>query len=222
MPVNNDYLLIPEPLRDIYRELEHELVWIRGRWQMYVGLFGTNEKRIDLLNETAPEFFAAIETDWFHHVILEICKLTDPPKSLGRDNLVIRLLIENTEDTYPSLAGKLKVIDEKEVDLACRALRVVRNKHIAHRDKAFALGSSPLPGVSLDDLDKALTAIGNYMDAFRVEFMGGGNMYFGHIYGSSDAKDLIYALKQAVEYTTLESEDPQFSIRLQNGAYGDA
>lgn len=52
-----DYSAIPARLRDVYGALENELVWIHGRWIMYRQLFGTNELRIELLNDVAPSFF---------------------------------------------------------------------------------------------------------------------------------------------------------------------
>jgi hypothetical protein len=103
------YSAIPEGIREIYASLENELVWLHGKWNMYRQLFGTNEHRIDLLNDSAPTFFGHLHWIWLDGIVIEICRLTEKPELGGHDNLVIGQLYERLDkEQFSNLADKLQ------------------------------------------------------------------------------------------------------------------
>src|SRR5271166_410378 len=81
-----------EALGKQYSALHNEVAILHLYWKEFLELFGTNQKRIDRLNQTAPGFFQMLQDELFQTNVLHIARLTDPPKSVGKDNLTLRNL----------------------------------------------------------------------------------------------------------------------------------
>jgi AbiU2 len=64
-----------------YSALHNEVAILHLYWKEFLKLFGTNQKRIDRLNQTAPGFFQMLQDELFQTNVLHIARLTDPPKS---------------------------------------------------------------------------------------------------------------------------------------------
>jgi len=204
-----DYSRIPESLREIFETIENELTWLHGRWIMYRQLFGADQQTLDLLNQSAPTFFGMLQFLWLDYVVLEICSLTDRPRSFGRDNLVLRQLYEQLDrEKYTELATRLEEKDQA-VEQSCGKLRTIRNRRIAHRDQRSALGAyqTPILGVSRKDVDDALVAMRDYVNCFRVEFMG-SEMAFDQFELPDDATTLLGHLQAAVQVRDTEPDGP--------------
>jgi AbiU2 len=214
-----DYTAIPAHLRDVYVALENELVWIHGRWIMYRQLFGTNELRIELLNDVAPSFFGELQSLWMDYILLEICRITEiKPK-----NLVLRQFCKLLgKNQYPSLAIELDGILEN-VRRTTEPLRAVRNRSVAHLNRSTVLGTrqSPLPGISRQNIEDALGAIREFMNAIELEFSG-TELGFEDLIMQDDANTLIFNLRRAVEYRALEKENHEYRSRVRSGRFHDA
>ena len=128
---------IPTNLRDIYERIKNELVEVHIRWKLYRQLFGTNEVRIQLLNETAPTLFGQLQLLWFDYVVMDICRITDPTETRGEENLVISQLrhrldtlqhailideLDTLHATVKESREKLRV-QSKQADCAYRSRR---------------------------------------------------------------------------------------------------
>ena len=70
-----------------YHALWTDLVWLTMKWDELKRLYCT-EERINLLNQTAPRFFAELQGTTFRDVLLQIARITDSPQSMGHDNLI--------------------------------------------------------------------------------------------------------------------------------------
>jgi AbiU2 len=81
-----------EALGDLCFLLWKELTWLHIKWEEFRTLYGTSEKEIALLNAVAPNFFGRLQEVLWQDLMLHISRLTDPPRSVGRDNLSIRRL----------------------------------------------------------------------------------------------------------------------------------
>jgi hypothetical protein len=214
---------VPDDLKDLFQAIEGEVVWLHGRWLIYRQLFGANERRVDLLNHSAPTFFALLQRLWFDYIVLEICRITDRAVISGHSNLVVgQLLARLDRSSHPTLAAKLDVLGA-EIARASDHLRFRRNKQIAHLDLATALEASqtPLPGISRQDVEFALQAIRDFMNAFRMEFLG-GEMGYESFAMQDDAERLIVNLKRAAEYREIEKLDPDYRVRWKSGPFRDA
>src|SRR4051794_4573013 len=65
-----------------------EVTWLYIKWAEFVEIFGDRE-RISLLNKAAPSFFVIIEQAFWQDILLNLTRLTDPPRSAGKENLTI-------------------------------------------------------------------------------------------------------------------------------------
>jgi hypothetical protein len=142
--------------------------------------------RIDLMNRTAPAFFATLKDILLFDVVLRICHLSDPSDTRvkggeSRENLSL----ENAYQTRRSLttsesANKAKLaLDEFKQHV--RPLKALRDRKIAHADKA-SLGEGF--GVRDTDVDRTIEAAIRTMDALdprstSVEYGYEGMIAFG-------------------------------------------
>src|SRR5687768_17578386 len=72
--------------------LRNELVWLHAKWQQYRILFGTSDKRIDLLNEMAPFVVRVIQDSLWEDVVMHLARLADRPGQGSRARFTIRRL----------------------------------------------------------------------------------------------------------------------------------
>src|SRR6266852_7302679 len=88
-----------ETLGKQYTMLFNEVTILHLYWKEYLELFGTNQKRIDRLNQAAPGFFRMLENELFQTNMLHIARLTDPQKTAGKENLSLRNLPDLVSNT---------------------------------------------------------------------------------------------------------------------------
>jgi hypothetical protein len=72
---------MPDETREVYELLDQEIAWLHVKWQFYCQLFGTDEKRIELLNAFAPIFFRVCQDALLDDVIISLNRLTDNPQT---------------------------------------------------------------------------------------------------------------------------------------------
>ena len=165
-----------EPLGGVYSCLWQELAWLYSKWNEFKTLFGTKRSRIDLLNNAAPHFFRVIQDSLWEDTILHIARLTDPPKSVGKDNLSVQLLPALVSDTTLSAELERLIDAAKEASEFCRDWR---NRRLAHRDLDLALGDAAvaLKAGSREKVGKALDALAKILDAVSTHYLDSSTMF---------------------------------------------
>ena len=73
-----------------YTVLFQEFATLNLYWNEFIELFGSSEKRVERLNRAAPGFFRMVQDQQFESNMLHLARLTDSPKSVGRENLTIQ------------------------------------------------------------------------------------------------------------------------------------
>ena len=131
--------------------------WAEGviRLKEFEQLFG-NTVRVALLNRVGGPLFADLQRILWDDLLLRITRLTDPPKTAGKDNLTIQRMPELLGSG--DLPGKV----QEQVDVAVHAAafaRSHRNQRISHRDLVYAIGDSELPSTSLSQIRRALDTV---------------------------------------------------------------
>src|SRR5438067_408004 len=103
-----------------YTALFPEFASLNLYWKEFLELFGTNDKRIARMNKSAPGFFQMLQEQQFETNMSHLARLTDSPKSVGKENLTIQNLSELVAD--PGLKTELEkfVEDIKEKTKFCR------------------------------------------------------------------------------------------------------
>ena len=167
-----------DDLGSLYHALWNELAWLYSKWEEYVELFGTKPSRIDLINSAAGHFFRIVQDSLWEDTLLHIARLTDPPKSAGKENLTIRRLPHLIEEQ--TLKGKVSELIDVAVEKAAFC-RDWRNRHIAHKDLGLTLsaGAEPLKPASRAKVKEALGSISDVLNALSTHYMDSTTMFEG-------------------------------------------
>lgn len=123
----------------------------------YWALYG-NPDDVDLLNRFAGHFFGVLQTILWDDLLLCVTRLTDPPRSVGRDNLSIALLPDYCE----GLELRKKVEDGVDrAQVAAEFARDWRNRRISHTDLNLLMKADkdPLTLASVEKVTDALNAV---------------------------------------------------------------
>lgn len=214
---------IPTPIAEVYEELKTEITWLHGRWIVYRQLFGESERRIEMLNECASAFFYIVQDVLLGEVQVSLCKLTDPASVGKLDNLSLEQLqkrLKTYEDksfsdqTQPLLAS---------LRIKCQPFRVWRNKRFAHLDLTTSMQSisSPLPGISLQMIEEALSLVRDYMNNIE-NYYNDKDIGYQHFIMSSDGDYLLALLRNGLRYEELLQKGVVSYDDTQCGKWNDA
>ena len=189
---------LPGDLADLHSQLGQDLTWLHLNWQEFKRLFAVSAKHVALLNATAPRFLARYEQAVWHDTLLHLCRLTDPPQSVGRDNLTIRRLIPLVTDS--TLAARVKL----EVEEAVRNTEFARdwrNRRLAHRNLAQALEPElyPLALASRAHVEAALASLCKVMNSVELHYKNSTTSYEHVIVYDSGADALLYYLSSGLD-----------------------
>ncbi|MGB9117101.1 hypothetical protein [Bradyrhizobium sp.] len=180
-----------------YSLLNNEVAILHLYWKEYVELFGTNQKRVDRLNQAAPGFFRMLQTELFQTNILHLARLTDPPKTGKKENLSLQNLPEIVTDAglKKTLTDLLAVVTEKT-----EFCRDWRNRRFAHHDLALATDASatPLETANKEKFNEALKALADVINAVEAHYFKNFTS-FDHIAGNAGAATLLYVLGDGVK-----------------------
>jgi hypothetical protein len=153
-----------DELGSVFNLLQNDVTWLHARWKQYRQLYARSPERVDFLNKVAGHFFGVLQNTLYEDVLLNLARLTDPPRSgPGQENLSLRKLPLLIAD--PALRSEVEALVKSALK-ASEGARTWRNKHIAHRDLALALASSSDPpgAPSRAEIAAALDAIRAVLD----------------------------------------------------------
>lgn len=183
-----------------FERLRVDMMEVCVRWGMWKKLYGSGAD-LKLLDAIAPSFFSTLFAILVNDVILSISRLTDPTATSGRQNLVLRTLIDQADPSKkPALESSIAV-----VLASCNNIRTHRNKRVGHRDFNVAMspGTQVLPGVTVAEVDLALKAAERFLNLFEA---GVETRYTDTIPPIGDVASLLAAARDAVRFRTLPME----------------
>lgn len=183
---------------ELYDILSNQVTWLHLKWKEHRTLFGTSHARIDFLNEAAPVFFASLQDTLWNDVLLHLCRLTDPEKSVGKRNLTIECLPSLIPDAAlrAKVEGLLKHVKEKT-----SFARKWRNRRLAHREFPAAITAdeeSLTPG-SRHDVEEALAAIRDVLNCIELHYLKSSSLYEHSIEALGGVDALLRCLEKGVE-----------------------
>jgi hypothetical protein len=77
----------------MFHTLLNDFHALRLVWSEYRELFGVSPSRIEIINEAGGLFARVVQDEVFDSVLMRLSRLSDPPRSNGKDNLTFRALI---------------------------------------------------------------------------------------------------------------------------------
>ena len=141
---------------ELLSAIEREFIQLRYRWAIFGQLFDSGQDNVDLLNKSGSNVFQLLQKLIIDDVMMSLCRLSDPPKSMGHENASLRNLISKLEQELPSTSREK--IDAKLTELTehLGKVTILRNKALSHTDMTHALNTEMLPRPTYDEIDGAI------------------------------------------------------------------
>ena len=185
-------------------ELKDDLVWTKHYVDEYKKLFLHSQKRIDLLNHTAPGFFRDVQIMFWDIMTVGVARLMDPHIQRSNRNLSLDILLKLAKENRWEFEFELKNLIEKAKKKAAPII-TRRMKVTAHRDLPTAMGDVVLDKVGIDEIEETLELAGKALNLIYFNLTEGTwswSLVTGH-----DSNELVHYLKLAVIYKDLNEKE---------------
>jgi hypothetical protein len=194
--------LPPRPVkrRDLAKFIAH-CIDLRACWWHYRTLFEASALRRDLLEAVAPKFFYDLNVMLIEHLILQICKLTDPEGTAKRRNLTTDFLANNAD--FSKTPGDLKRLRQltRQMRSFRRRLLPARNKAIGHLDLRAAHRRKPLGGAPVAEWQQFWLDLQEFVALLHKRYVDPEvAFYLNGVGGTSDADQLAQALRESAYF----------------------
>lgn len=155
---------------EVYKALHPQVLQLHVRWAQFRYLFTVSDKRMTVLSNLAPGFFAIIRDVLRDDAFISISRLTDRSSTRGKSNLSIVTLVELAEksDNIELSSTSRTLLDQLLAHV--ENIRQWRDKWLAHTDFDQSVLEQPLPNtkVKRGDIDEALRLIREIMHLFAT------------------------------------------------------
>lgn len=191
-------------LGGLHCDLWNELSWLHAKWKQYCALFGTSEKRVNVMNEVAPNCTFIIQSALWRDILLALCRMTDPAESEGRPNVSLLAMVPHIGDA--SFREEVAA-SATEARTKCRFARERRNRYFAHSDLFTARNTHPvpLPDANRRSVSEAMAAIVATMNMIQYKFENSRTMYELTI----DVQDAEMLYKSVEEFAEVQRRKRQ-------------
>ena len=182
-----------------YNVLWTQVVWLNAKWTEFVALYADSPERIDLLNEAAPYFFGQLQYTLWSDMLLHLARLTDSPRSAGKENFTIRGIQTVIRDG--TLAADVEQLVNEAVE-RCEFVKQWRNRWLAHMDLGLALEqpATPLPSANRKSFRAALDAVGRVVQRIHAAYFPDSQLALSTpILGPGGVDALVSCLKHGME-----------------------
>jgi len=184
---------IPEKAREIFMWLCQDVAMLNVKWNFYDTLFNKLENA-NLISELAIGSFNIIEESLRMDMTMLICRLGDPAKVSGRDNLSFLSL----QETIDNIDGLELLI--QEFLLASNPVRTYRNKQVGHNDLNTKIRphENPIPGINRSDIEKIILLTGQILNLVYRHYRKDSEIMFYTSF-PGDVESLLYWLTKGKE-----------------------
>jgi hypothetical protein len=170
---------IPPSIDDAFRRLQHELTRLYASWSTWRHLYAHSEKRTHLLNTCTPSVFYLVHLAPVYQIQMGLSRLTGRASTTHHKNLTV----ENLHSRVAACGDQnLTVLLEPllgELHHRCQAIRLHRNKRLAHLhlDTALELSREPLPRITRKTIDDARVAASAYLHIIEAHYCNSTTHY---------------------------------------------
>jgi len=190
---------MPPSIEDLFGPINDDVTWLHTIWDLYLQLYGTNPKYLDVMNMSAPQFFAILENVLFEELILIVGRLTDAPRTSGHENASIERLIEEIEaENYAALGASLrKRLQDFKTNYP--GFKTWRNWRVGHSDKLTVTKGSafPMPAMPKNHVQAAVDELAAIMNEVSLSLMDSVQAYKPFMVAHGDGNALMEMLERA-------------------------
>jgi len=195
--------------KDVFDKIKNEVIYCHYHWQTYRQLFGTNESRIKIMNDTTPSVFLILQDLFMDNITLAISKLIDHAETKGNKNLSLYLLLDLLENEIDVSSREKLIALIEQLKGIIKIFRDRRNKLIAHLDLKTAIGVKVEDKylISRKNVEDALAIISKFLNEIELYFFDGESMYdeiIGFI--GDDGTSLLINMAKAIAYDELVNQ----------------
>lgn len=213
-------VVTPHVSKDDVDEFCNVCVSLRSTFRHYQILFmeGADLRR-ELLQGIAPIFFPDLNAMLIEHLILQICKITDPDGGPARRNLTVEFLINNSDfpDTSKELL-RLKRLGES-MDAFREKILPARNKLIGHLDRNSVRGGKALGAADDDSWSQFWLDLQDFLHILHKKYIDPHSVFYLNGVGQlSDADSLVKALKESTYFHAI-LEDKKLTQKCADVAF---
>jgi hypothetical protein len=183
------------------------------KWQEFETLYAHSAERLQLLNRVAPHFFWQQQATMWEDILLSLARITDPPRSVGRDNLTIQAL----DQIMPGQALAQEVRDLVAVAVSsCGFAKDWRNRRLAHNDLDLKLNqaAAPLAPANRRGVRDALDSIGQVLGRIHRYYYPKSEIVFSPLGTPGGADALIVYLQHAVQAEEQRNEQRRRQLQM--------
>ena len=189
----------------LFDSLREEVIALHVRWKLYRHLYAGAKEDVILLNKSGPSVFGMLQSLLFDDCLLRVCRLTDPASAGPFKYRSVRQLVDALRNLDASSFECDLDAALKELQGSCSGIRTLRNARIAHADLEHSLrvSESPLPGVSINDVDLVLRLLSSLLNHVEMPLRR-SRTYYGDalVPIDADAELLLSLLRYAHERRT--------------------
>jgi AbiU2 len=165
--------------------------------QLYYELFETDARTLTLYEATAQMTFVDLNHILISNLIIGVCQITDPAKTMGHENLTTNFIIK--ELSWPNdVLAKLTEANDRMMkfrDLVIDA----RRKRVAHRDLKAQIEEMNDLGVFSKGADQAfIKDLAAFVNVANEHLFGEPHPI--EVGGATDVSNLVRALGKAAIY----------------------
>jgi len=185
--------------KDLLNAIEREFIQLGYRWQLFCQLFDSGQKNVDLLNKSGSNVFQLLQKLIIDDVMMALCRLSDPDRSMGKENASIRNMLKK-------VSAELSDEDNREIDAKLSELKehmnkisILRNKAISHTDYEHALNTELLPRPTYDEIENSMKAIERALNIITGKLYDYSSSYLPSMPYGHDGNKLLNVLSKAHE-----------------------
>lgn len=190
-----------ESLKSDFLALREQFIWINICRSTYVSLYESGPETDALLRRSAAWFFDDLNIMIINYILLEICKVTDPVMTMGRENLTIPNLWKQMQEFGIISDSDLEIREAHEQVMKYRGLiKNARNRLIGHLDKKTVLGKNGVGGHHPDEVSNFFNNLQVFSDCAGRAIGVGPLDFSGGSPGKGDVLDLLKLLKGGLSH----------------------